>query len=191
MDVQKITTENGDRLVVLAEADYLALVRAAEDLADSKAVAAFRRKLEAGEEELVPSEIVDRILNGESRIKVWREHRGLTSKALADRAGIAQGFLSQIETGRREGTIDTLLKIAAELHLAVDDLVEQKNVRIERLINVKPGMTVAEIAQEVHASESHVRRVCDWLCDEKIGRAYKNGIPHRFYPCGGEAANLT
>lgn len=70
-------------------------------------------------------EIVDRILDGENRVKVWREHRGLTSKALAEKAGIAQSFLPQIETWKRDGTVETLQKIAAALDLSLDDLVDQ------------------------------------------------------------------
>ena len=51
--------------------------------------------------------MVDRILNGENLVRVWREHRGLTVSALAQMAGIAQPYLSQIETGKREGTLQT------------------------------------------------------------------------------------
>ena len=98
-------------------------MEAAEDNADRAAVAAFRRKLAAGEEELVPSGIVDRLLGGENRVRVWREHRGLTSKSLADQAGLAQGFVSQIETGRRDGTVDTLRKLADVLRVTIDDLI--------------------------------------------------------------------
>lgn len=123
MNAQTIISPTGERLIVLAEADYNRLVEAAEDAADIAAVEIFRRKLAAGEEELVPAEILNRILNGENRIRVWREHRGLTCDALAGKAGIAQGFLSQIETGRREGTVETLRKIADALSLTIDDLV--------------------------------------------------------------------
>ncbi|ACL60536.1 helix-turn-helix domain-containing protein [Methylobacterium nodulans] len=123
MNAQTITTPAGERLVLLPEAEYQALVEAAEDNADRAAVAEFRRKLAAGEEDLIPAEIVERLLGGENRIRVWREHRGLTAKALAEKAGIAQPFLSQIETGRREGTIDTLRKLAQALNLTLDDLV--------------------------------------------------------------------
>ena len=123
MSAQTITSPSGERLVVLPEADYLRLVGAAENNVDRAAVDEFHRKLATGEEELIPSAIVDRLFSGESRIKVWREHRGLTSAALAERAGIAQGFLSQIETGKRDGTVGTLMKIAAALRVTLDDLV--------------------------------------------------------------------
>ena len=93
MNAQTIISPTGERLIVLAEADYKRLVEVAEEAADIAAVEIFRRKLAAGEEELVPAEIVNRILNGENRIRVWREHRGLTSDALAGKAGIAPGVL--------------------------------------------------------------------------------------------------
>lgn len=123
MNAQTITTPSGERLVVLPEADYDALVEAAEDAGDRATLARFRQKLASGEEELIPSDIVDRILSGENRIRVWREYRGLSASTLAERAGIAQPFLSQIETGKREGTLATLRSIAEALSLTLDDLV--------------------------------------------------------------------
>jgi DNA-binding XRE family transcriptional regulator len=123
MSAQTITTPNGERLVVLSEADYRALLDAAENSADVAAVRDFRLMLEAGEEELLPSEFVDRILNGENPVRVWRELRKMTSSALAEAAGVGQGYLSQIETGKREGTIETMKKISKALNVTLDDLV--------------------------------------------------------------------
>lgn len=123
MNAHRFTTPAGERLVILSEADYTALIEAAEDAADRAALAQFRQRLAVGEEELIPAEIVDRLLGGENRIRVWREHRGLTVAALAARAGIAQPFLSQIETGKRDGTVETLRRIADALSLTLDDLV--------------------------------------------------------------------
>lgn len=122
MSVQTITTAAGERLVVLPEAEYLALIEAAEDAADRQSVADFRRRLTAGKEELIPSVIVDRLLGGENRIRVWREHRGLTPGELADRAGLKQPYLLQIETGKREGSVEALRALAAALSVTLDDL---------------------------------------------------------------------
>ncbi len=108
MNRQLITTPSGDRLVVLPEAEYDALVEASDDNADREAVRNFNARLAAGEEELVPSEIVKQLLSGRNRIAVWREHRGLTAQALAASAGIAPAYLSQIEGGKREGYVSTL-----------------------------------------------------------------------------------
>lgn len=122
MNPQIITSPGGERLVLLSEADFETLLAAAEDNADRVAVAEFRRKLEAGEEELIPAAIVERLLSGENRVRVWREHRGLSGAALAKKAGIAQAYLSQIETGAREGSIETYGKLAAALGVSLDDL---------------------------------------------------------------------
>jgi len=116
-------TIDGEDFVALSREAYERLVEAAEDAADSAAIARFEQRLAAGEEEFVPSAMVDRILAGENLVRVWREHRGLTVRALAEMAGIAQPYLSQIETGKREGTLQTMKKIAGALRVKLDDLV--------------------------------------------------------------------
>ncbi|TDR93747.1 helix-turn-helix domain-containing protein [Enterovirga rhinocerotis] len=122
MNAQTIVTPSGERLVVLAEEDFRKLVEAAEDAEDQAAVSDFQRKLAAGDEELLPDTMVERILAGENRIRIWREHRGLSLTALSGAAGIGQGFLSQIESGQREGSLDTLRKVATVLRVSLDDL---------------------------------------------------------------------
>ena len=124
MDTQTITSPSGERLVVLAEAHYIRLVSAAEDGADVAAVDAFNRKLAVGEEELVPAAVANRIMDGETMIKVWREYRGMTSAALAAKAGVDQDVLFRIESGESEGTVDVLRKLSTVLALTIDDLVK-------------------------------------------------------------------
>jgi DNA-binding XRE family transcriptional regulator len=123
MNPQIITTPKGERLVVLPEAEYVRLLEALEDIEDQSAVHLFKERLAAGDEELLPAAMVDAILDGESRVRVWREHRGLTAAALAKAAGIASPYLSQIETGKREGTVETYRKLAIALGITLDDLL--------------------------------------------------------------------
>ena len=122
-NAQIIISPTGERLVVLTEAEYRALVDAAADAADVAMIRRFEERLAAGDEELLPEEMVDRILDGENPIRAWREHRGLTVKALAEEAGIAPAYLSQLETGKRAGTVATVKKLADALGVRVDDLV--------------------------------------------------------------------
>lgn len=122
MKVQVITTQTGDRLVVIPESDYEALLATADDVEDAAAVTSFRRRLASGDEELVPASIVDRILDGENRIRVWRDHRGLTAADLAGKAGIAPDLLAGMEGGDGTGSIDALRGIAAALDVTLDDL---------------------------------------------------------------------
>ena len=123
MNVQYITTPDGERLVILPESEYRAVLEAAEDASDLAAIQEFRRRIEAGEEELVPAPFADRLIDGENPVRVWRDYRGLTVKALAEQIGIAPAYLSQIETGAREGSIGTYRKLAEALKVQVDDLI--------------------------------------------------------------------
>ena len=123
MSTQIITTPSGERMVVLPEAEYLAMVEASEMADDLAAIERFKSRLAAGAEELVPAAVVNAILDGGNPVRVWREHRGLSSKDLAAKAKMSPAYLSQIESGKREGTIDTLREIAVALTITIDDLV--------------------------------------------------------------------
>ncbi len=123
MNIQTIVTPSGDQMVLLSKDDYEVLMEAARDCADLASIEAFRAKLQSGEEELVPAAIADRLIAGENAIRVWREYRGLSVKALAEAAGIAPAYLSQMETGKRDGTVQTMLRLSKALNLKIDDLI--------------------------------------------------------------------
>src|SRR5580692_12646492 len=97
-EVTRFKTPSGDEMVVLPATEYRRLVDALEMAEDVAAYDEFQRKLAAGEDELIPAEIVDRILAGEYRVRVWREHRGMSVKSLAEAAGVTPAYLSQVET---------------------------------------------------------------------------------------------
>ncbi|MGH6621429.1 MAG: helix-turn-helix domain-containing protein [Alphaproteobacteria bacterium] len=123
---QIIETPQGERLAVLPLAEYERLQEAAEMLEDVSAYDEAKRQLAAGTEELVPQEIANRLLDGESPIRVWREYRGLSGRALAEAAGVSAPYLSQIEGGRREGSFDTMRRIAETLKISLDDLSQER-----------------------------------------------------------------
>ena len=118
------TTPNGEEMIVLSRTDYETLLEKAELADDLAAITSYRKKLAAGAEEAVPSAVAARLIDGENPIRVYREMRGLTAKDLAERTGISSAFLSEIETGKKDGGIATLKKIAKELKVTLDDLVD-------------------------------------------------------------------
>jgi ribosome-binding protein aMBF1 (putative translation factor) len=113
--------ENGDT-VLLRRADYEALVRHAEDVADAVQIRAAEARVAAGEDEYVPIELTKRLMAGEVPVRVWREHRGLSARAVAARAGISAAYLSQIETGKKPGSFDAMAKLARALGVDMEDL---------------------------------------------------------------------
>jgi len=115
-----IIERDGKPLYAVIEYDeYQRLVAAAEDAADIAALQAL--DAESNEEDL-PDEMVSRLLAGDNPIRVWREHRGMTGRRLAAAAGVQQSYISQIETGKRDGSIDVVRRIATALGIGLDDL---------------------------------------------------------------------
>ncbi len=124
-DIQIIERDGKPEWAVLPYEEYLELIEQAELLEDIRDFDRINAAIENGEEELIPSEVVYAILDGENPIKVWREYRGLTQQQLADAAGISKPYLSQIETGKRTGATDVLSAIAKALNVSLDDVVER------------------------------------------------------------------
>lgn len=124
MKAQLIEKDGRPEFAVIPYADYRHFLELLEDEADARVVAEFHEAYTAGREFLVPDEIVRRELAGESPVKLWREQRGLTQEGLAKLAGISKPYLSQIETGKRQGTVDTLSAIACSLDVPLEVLTD-------------------------------------------------------------------
>lgn len=124
MTKQVIISSSGERLVVLPEAEYEALLDAAEDARDRAAVEDYDRRRATGEIDLIPDEVVTRLLDPEQNpIRVWREFRGLSGVELARRTGLSAPYINQIEHGQREPGLRALKAIAGALGVNLDDLV--------------------------------------------------------------------
>ncbi len=100
----------------------MCLIEDAEMLADVGEYDAAIQAIAEGEE-LIPAEVVYALLDGANPIRVWREYRGLSQGELAARAGISPSYLSQLESGKRDGTMEVLSAVAAALDVTLDDLV--------------------------------------------------------------------
>ncbi|MBN1317737.1 MAG: helix-turn-helix transcriptional regulator [Anaerolineales bacterium] len=128
MTVQIIERNGNPEWAVIPYEDYIHLVEKTEMLDDIRDYDQAIAAIEQGEE-LIPSQVVYAILDGENPIRVWREHRGMTQQQLSDAAGISKPYLSQIKTGKRTGSTETLTAIARALDLTVDDILEIKCIK--------------------------------------------------------------
>ena len=61
------------------------------------------------------------------RVAKIRKAAGLTQAELGVRSGVSQRLISNLECGQREGTIDTLIKIARALDVTVTHLTGEKD----------------------------------------------------------------
>lgn len=117
MNTQIIEKNGKPEWAVLPYEEYLHLLDATEDAED---LVLYKEAMARQDEELIPSEVVNRILDGESPFKVWREYRGLSQEQLAKAAGLSKPYISHIESGKRVGTIESLQAIAKALKVSID-----------------------------------------------------------------------
>jgi DNA-binding XRE family transcriptional regulator len=114
----------GDDIVILSRKEYdLLVIAATEDAAD----AAVARKAIARNEETLTEAELDDLLAAKTPLAFWRKKRGMTQAHLAKSSGIAQGFLSEIETGQKTGTVDALRRIGSALGISLDDIAPARD----------------------------------------------------------------
>ena len=102
--------------VTISRAEYEAL----RATVDATAVAAYHA---TRGEESVPIAVADRLLAGDSPLRVWRRHRGMTQQAPAEAIGIGKAYLCEIESGKKDGSIRVIKAAAEVLEVDIDDLV--------------------------------------------------------------------
>ena len=120
--VQIIVKDGEPEYAVIPIVAYRRMTAALEDADDTAAIDRAWADDAAGE--TVPGEVVKGILDGGSPLRVWRKHRGFTLAALARLVGVSKGYLSQIENGRKSGTLDLFRRLAGALDVSMDQLVE-------------------------------------------------------------------
>jgi hypothetical protein len=128
MKPQIITSPKGEELVVIPRAEYEALVAAAEAAAeDGSDVAIYdarKAELAAGRDARLPPEVSAAILRGDSLLKALRKWRNLRQLDLSEKTRLGQGYISDLESGRRKGTPETLSLIAKALEVDENWLAE-------------------------------------------------------------------
>jgi hypothetical protein len=78
-------------------------------------------KIARGEDVPLPAAVWTAIESGEHPIRAISKYRGL----VAERAGLRQGYIADIEAGNKTGSAASLKAIAAALGVPLDVIVEQ------------------------------------------------------------------
>jgi DNA-binding XRE family transcriptional regulator len=117
----KATAEGEVAIVPRAEYERLKAIEheAGEDLGTARLIARAKREIVGGAP-VLPKAVVDRLADGENPIRVLRQFRGQTQAELAAAVGIAQNYLSDLETGNRKGPLELHQKIARSLGIPLD-----------------------------------------------------------------------
>lgn len=123
MSAQILEKNGKPAFAVLPYEEYMALLELAEDAEDAAALQRYAKRYARGEEETVPVEVLDRLLAGESPLRVWREHRGRTAADVAAAVGVTPAHMSKLESGKGDPSVSLLTRLARELDVSLEDLV--------------------------------------------------------------------
>ncbi|QFY59380.1 helix-turn-helix transcriptional regulator [Rhizobium grahamii] len=108
------TVIGGKPFVLVPEEEF-------EDMLDIIDANRIMARVAAGEETF-PAELVYELLETDSRIRTYRIYRKMTATELAEAVGISQPYLSDIENGKKSGSVDVLKRIAVALRVDLDDI---------------------------------------------------------------------
>jgi len=118
---QYITDDKGNKThVVIAVKEYNRLI----DIAEMESDVRDYDQIMADDDEVIPSELVERLVGPDSNLAIWREYRGFTQDQLAEKAGVSKPYISMIESRRRTPSVATLKAIADVLDVDIDDLAD-------------------------------------------------------------------
>jgi DNA-binding XRE family transcriptional regulator len=126
-DLQVIKSPKGEEMIVLSRKEYDRLTHLAydEDAHDAVLAAAQIKKIKTGKSTLIPEKVVKAIaVKGIHPVLAWREFFGLTAEQLAKKAKLARTTVSQMETGKRKGTVAAYKAIAKALGIGIESLID-------------------------------------------------------------------
>ena len=124
--VQIIERDGQPEYAVVPIETYRRLLALAEDMEDIRAYDRAMAEIDRGEDEVLPTEVAERLLSGETHpLRIWREYRGLTQQQLAQAVGVGKSYISQIEAGKKQAAVGVLRTLSRTLAVDMEDLVTE------------------------------------------------------------------
>ena len=123
-----ISRDKAAGTVTISETDLTALILGYDNGEDVRSVQAVMAKIALGGMEAfrascLTADEAQRVLDGETVLRVMREKRGLTQAQIGDLAGLSAATIGMIETGQRKPSVSALIRLAKVLKLSTDDLL--------------------------------------------------------------------
>jgi ribosome-binding protein aMBF1 (putative translation factor) len=123
MNAQIIEKNGKPEWAIIPYGEFKKIQELLENAEDIKDIEENLKAIEENREIVVPGEVTFAIVDGAHPIRAWREYKNMRINDLAKRVGISGSFLSQIENGKRNPTIETLKTIASALDIEPEMLI--------------------------------------------------------------------
>jgi len=109
--------ESAVEAIRLGVCDYLA-----KPIQDDRLLDSVNRSLSRRGIYLTSEETINKAIG--ARLRQLRREQGLTTQQLANRVGVTQSQISQVETGRSAASVVTLYKIAQAFEMSLSEMLE-------------------------------------------------------------------
>ena len=109
---------DGTEMVILTKSEFDRLTSLVEE--DEEDVAIFDERmaeLKNSNASVLPAEVSQMMLRGDSLLKALRKWRNLNQLDMAPLTGLTQGYISDLESGKKKGSPETLRNIAKALKI--------------------------------------------------------------------------
>ena len=123
MNAQIIEKNGKPEWAIIPYGEFIKIKELLENAEDIKDIEVNLKAIEENREIVVPGEVTFAIVDGTHPIRAWREYKNMRINELAKRVGISGSYLSQIENGKRNPTIETLKTIASALEIEPEMLI--------------------------------------------------------------------
>lgn len=121
MHTAQTVTLNGSDFVIIQKKDYEKLLSTYEDYLDIMEALEVKNKAKSGEEDLIPSNVIDEIYDkNTNRLTAYRKFRGLSQQQLAEKAKVSKSTIAKIESGESKGSIAVFKKLSMVLKVDAD-----------------------------------------------------------------------
>jgi DNA-binding XRE family transcriptional regulator len=129
-----LSRDDWDRIVtIFGDApDERELTEDEDDIAAVKAARAADRVFAAQVETqhgapvatTIPLDVIKAKLAGAHPIRAWRDHHGWTQHYLSRKSGAGRDLIAQIETRKKDGSVETLDRLARAFGVPMEALIE-------------------------------------------------------------------
>ena len=109
---------DGTEMVILTKAEFDRLASLVEEDEDDVAIFDERMaELKDSSASRLPAEVSQMMLRGDSLLKALRKWRNLNQLDMVPLTGLTQGYISDLESGKKKGSPETLRSIAHALKI--------------------------------------------------------------------------
>ena len=173
-----------DETVTLSRQDFEALLDEAQlqddvRIVEERRALAKKRGIARVRRDYLTADEMQRLLDGASSVRVWREKRGVPQNALAAAIGTVPSYLAAVESGTKPGSTDLYRRVAAFLDVQLEHLLPIDRLEPTPLDRAEQAATRLIRKAESQATTDEMGAEAKAIVAEWLAVAARDGVPEQ------------